>query len=177
MLVINGGIVMADSHKTLRCPACGKEMQKIFIPSEGVNIDICTEGCGGIFFDNREFQMFDEQHENIDEIIKAVENKEFAPVDESLPRYCPACGAKMVKNYSSIKKQIQIDECYSCGGKFLDHGELSEIRAEYANEADRRADTMKYLYNEVGMDLAAVENKPVRKKSLMRSLFDKLIIG
>ena len=41
---------MADSHKTLICPACGNEMQKIFIKSKGLNIDICTQGCGGIFF-------------------------------------------------------------------------------------------------------------------------------
>ena len=63
---------MADSHQTLRCPACGKEMQKVFVPSEGVNVDICVDGCGGIFFDNREFKMFDEQSENIDAIINAL---------------------------------------------------------------------------------------------------------
>ena len=49
-----------DTLETIKCPACGKEMEKVFIKSEGINIDICTEGCGGIFFDNREFDTFNE---------------------------------------------------------------------------------------------------------------------
>ena len=57
---------MADNFKTIKCPACQKEMHKIFIPSEGINIDVCLDGCGGIYFDNREFKSFDEQHESID---------------------------------------------------------------------------------------------------------------
>ncbi|MBS6602178.1 MAG: zf-TFIIB domain-containing protein [Brachyspira sp.] len=171
---------MADTHQTLRCPACGKEMKKIFIPSQGVNIDICTDGCGGIFFDNREFKMFDEKHEDIEDIIKAVENKEFTSVDESLPRYCPACGAKMVKNYASVRKEVQIDECYSCGGKFLDHGELTKIRSQYETELERSNDFMKCVYNEIGGEIKAVEaasEKAQRNKSLLRKLFDNLILG
>ena len=170
---------MADSHQTLRCPACGEEMKKIFIPSQGINIDICTEGCGGIFFDNRVFAMFDEKHENIDEIIKAVENKEFQKVDESLPRYCPACGAKMVKNYASIKKEVQVDDCYSCGGKFLDHGELAHIRSQYENELERSNDVLKFVYNEVGKEIASVEavaEKGLKRRSLLKKLFDTLIL-
>ena len=56
---------MADNFKTLRCPACQKEMKKVFVPSEGVNVDICLDGCGGIYFYTREFQNFYEQDENI----------------------------------------------------------------------------------------------------------------
>ena len=48
---------MADTLKELKCPACGKVMEKVFIPSEGINLDICTDGCGGIYFDNREFKL------------------------------------------------------------------------------------------------------------------------
>ncbi len=168
---------MADSHQTLRCPACGKEMQKVFVPSEGVNVDICVDGCGGIFFDNREFKMFDEQSENIDAIINALENKQFEKVDDSLPRYCPACGAKMAKNFSSIKKTITVDECYSCGGKFLDHGELSAIRQEYEDDTARTADTMRFVYDEVGMKLNELYDKEPRKQSLMQKLFNKMIMG
>lgn len=171
---------MADSHQTLRCPACGKEMQKIFIPSQGVNIDICMDGCGGLFFDNRELQMFDEKNENIDDIIQAVENNDFKPVDESLPRYCPACGAKMVKNFASIKKEVHIDDCYACGGKFLDNGELTKIRSQYETELDRTNDVMKYIYDNVGKEIIAVQEaaeEAEKKKSLLKKLFDKLTLG
>ena len=63
---------MADSLKVLKCPACGKDMEKVFIPSAGINIDICSEGCGGIYFDNREFDDFDEKDEDISAILAKI---------------------------------------------------------------------------------------------------------
>lgn len=171
---------MADNFKTLKCPACQKEMTKVFVPSEGVNVDICLDGCGGIYFDNREFKYFDEQHENIDEITKSIEGKEFVKVDESLPRTCPVCGARMVKNFASVKKEIQVDECYACGGKFLDHGELSKIREQYATEAERSADIMKEVYSTVGLEIKKLEeeNAVLRaNRSPLKKLFDKMIYG
>ena len=56
---------MADSLETLVCPACGKEMKKIFIDSAGFNIDICLDGCGGIFFGNRMVEYFGYRVDNI----------------------------------------------------------------------------------------------------------------
>lgn len=88
---------MSDTLQPIKCPACHKDMVKIFMPAEGINIDVCLDGCGGIFFDNREFRQFDEKAENIDEILKEIEGKEFEKVDESLTRTCPVCGSKMVK--------------------------------------------------------------------------------
>ena len=72
---------MADTLKTLKCPACGKDMEKVFIPSEGINLDICTQGCGGIYFDNREFQEFDEKDEDISKILEKISNRKFEQVD------------------------------------------------------------------------------------------------
>ncbi len=171
---------MSDNFKTLKCPACQKEMTKVFVPSEGINVDICLDGCGGIYFDTREFKYFDEQDENIEEIVKAAEGRTFAKVDESLPRTCPVCGARMVKNYASVKKEVQIDECYSCGGKFLDHGELEKIRAQYATEEERSADIMKEVYSTVGVEIKRLEaeNEVLRaKRSWAKKLFDKMIYG
>ena len=68
---------MSDNKEVITCPACGNYMQKIFMPEAGVNIDICLDGCGGILFDNREFQKFDEPHEKIDEILAAIKDKTF----------------------------------------------------------------------------------------------------
>lgn len=118
---------MVDSYKTLTCPACGAVMKKIFIPSAGINVDICSEGCGGMYFDNQELQKFNKASDDISEIQKVLEGKSFVLVDESKTRICPACGNPMVK--TSIKGLgIQIDSCYSCGGVFLDNGELEVIR-------------------------------------------------
>lgn len=169
---------MSDTLQNLKCPACQKDMTKVFVPKEGVNIDICVEGCGGMWFDTRELKYFDEQEEKIDEILKAIEGKTFATVDEKLPRCCPACGANMVKNFSSVKKAIQIDECYSCGGKFLDNSELLKFKGEYATEEERSQDTVKLLYSTVGMelkDLEAQRQELARTRSLGKRLFDKMI--
>lgn len=119
---------MADTLDVIKCPACGKNMVKIFVPSEGINVDVCLNGCGGIYFDNREFKKFDEQDKNADEILNALKGKKFNSVNENKIRKCPACGTEMVKNYTGAKHDIQVDECYFCGGKFLDYGELERIR-------------------------------------------------
>ena len=171
---------MADNFKTIKCPACQKEMVKVFVPTEGVNVDVCIDGCGGVYFDNREFKYFDEQHENIDQLIDAIKGKEFIKVDETLPRSCPVCGARMVKNFASVKKEVQIDECYSCGGKFLDHGELEKIRAQYVTEDERSAHFMMEVYNTVGVDIKRLEaeNAALKaKRSRLKKFFDSLVYG
>lgn len=168
---------MADTLKTLTCPACGKEMEKVFIPSEGINLDICTNGCGGIYFDNREFESFDEKDEDVSKILEKVQGKEFEPVDESKDRICPNCGAKMVKNHSSIHKTIEIDECYSCGGKFLDRGELFKIREEYDTVEERDEDILRFVYSKVGYELAEqdrMHSEIVPHRTSIRKLFYKL---
>ena len=150
---------MADNLESIYCPACGKKMDKIYMPSAGVNLDVCVNGCGGIYFDNREFAKFDEQHEDIQPLVSAFEGKEYNVVDSSETRICPVCSMKMVKNYASAKHEIQVDECYGCGGKFLDHCELDKIRAQYATEEERAADVVKELYSKVGAELRLAERK------------------
>lgn len=169
---------MADNHEILKCPACQKDMTKVFVPKEGVNIDICLDGCGGMWFDNRELKYFDEQNEKIDEIVIAIKDKKFESVNESNHRSCPTCGARMVKNYSSVKKEVQIDECYSCGGKFLDNNELQKLRAEYATEAERSEDTIKLMYSTVGVKLKALEEERqelAKNRSSLKKLFDSIV--
>ncbi len=128
---------MSDSKTTVVCPACGNEMKKIFIESANCNVDICVDGCGGIFFDNREFKKFDEQHENIDEILEAYKGKTYKKEDERKERICPVCGAVMVKHDASSKNEVEMDECYSCGAIFLDYGELQAIREQFSTEEER----------------------------------------
>ena len=88
---------MADNLKTLECPACGKNMTKIFVPEANANIDICLDGCGGIYFDNREFEKFDEKHKNADAVLSQIKDKKFTAVNEKEVRVCPLCGISMSK--------------------------------------------------------------------------------
>lgn len=162
-----------DTLEIIKCPACGKNMEKVYIPAEGINIDICTEGCGGIFFDNREFDKFNEEHEDISVIEAKLRGKEFELTDENAVRNCPVCGAQMVKNKSAAKGDVKVDDCYSCGGKFLDYGELFKIREEYKNDLDRGNAAMEYLYSKIGKELSDID-KEVATRKANRNLGQKI---
>ncbi len=131
---------MPDTKRTVTCPACDKEMTKVFIKEANINVDICLDGCGGILFDNRELERFDEKHENADEIFEAIKEKTFEPANEVEVRICTICDTPMVKQGSGIEG-VEIDVCNNCGAKFLDNGELKKIReytkkSEYQNKID-----------------------------------------
>ena len=128
---------MADNMEQINCPACGKEMKKVFMPVQGVHLDVCVDGCGGIYFDNREFTKFDEPHEDISPLTEVLKDREYKPANESSIRICPVCGMNMVKNFASMRREVEVDECYNCGGKFLDYGELEALRSQYFTEEER----------------------------------------
>ena len=117
---------MADTQETLFCPACNTEMKKIYLPEQGINIDVCVDGCGGMYFDNRELQKVQDDDASVSSIIESINLKAaFANVDVDAPRVCPACGTNMVKMGGNVG--IEYDSCNVCGGKFLDNGELKKM--------------------------------------------------
>lgn len=118
---------MTDSTDVLTCPACGEKMTKIFIADKGLNLDVCSNNCGGIFFDCREFQQCTSSVNDVWELKQLLEGKNFMPVDESQTRICPACNTSMVKTKSF---GIQIDTCNNCGGIFLDNRKFEIIKKQ-----------------------------------------------
>lgn len=161
---------MEDSLKTLFCPACGKEMEKIFIEDTGFHIDVCSEGCGGIYFDPRELKHFDDTQENVSNINEALANKELTEVDTSVVRACPYCGVKMVKHFANSKQLVEIDECYSCGGIFLDNGELEKIRGDKEVHKEEAFSDLYAMFDE----FAKIPREGT-KKSLMKRSYDKAV--
>lgn len=165
---------MKDTKETLICPACGEKMEKIKAPESDFYIDICTNGCGGMYFDNRELEKLDEKSENVDFIFEALKGKTFKPATNNDVRICPACGSNMVKNFASTKREIEIDCCYTCGGKFLDYGELEKLRNQYETEADRSDDFMEDFMKIHGAELKKTEmeaNKLASERSFFRKMF------
>lgn len=155
---------MTDSKNILTCPACGKEMKKYFLKSVKFNVDICTDGCGGIFLDNREYKKITETPEAIKEINSITQGKTYQKVDSSYKRICPVCKMKMIKNSTSIKNEIIIDECYSCGGKFLDNGELDKIQNEYSSEEERTKAMSDYLRKKMGYEFDEIQAQETLNK-------------
>ena len=169
---------MTDTLHTIICPACGKAMKKQYVAETDTVLDICSDGCGGVFFDNQELKHFDEKHESIDKIQEILDGKSFAKVDSSETRICPICNVPMVKNCSSGTNEIQIDECYTCGGKFLDYDELNKIREEFETDEDRTVHFTNKVFKQIGKDLLASEVELEllkQQRSPLKKFFDKYI--
>lgn len=122
---------MTREETIIRCPACKEEMSKVRLDKAGFCVDICSDGCGGIWLDNRELDKIDEEVDDIHEITELLEYSIFKEVDKSATRKCPICNLPMVKRFSSPTREVELDECYICGGKFLDNNELQIIRKEF----------------------------------------------
>lgn len=160
----------------LICPACGKPMTEVLIENRGIAIDICLDGCGGIYFDNREMKKFTDSSKDIDEIVSLVKDKNFKKPEEG-ERHCPVCGMKMVKNSASPKNAVTIDQCYNCGGIFLDHGELTAIREEYKDRKENQDEVNKLVNEQFGAVLSAAkeEAEKARRVDTLREVIFKMI--
>jgi len=120
----------------LPCPACKHTLS--LRDAEGVVVDVCEGGCGGVWFDNFELKKVDEPHETAGETFIDVAVADGQAPDLRKRRNCPRCETiKMMRRYFSVKKQIEIDECAQCGGIWLDADELARIRGEFTTEAER----------------------------------------
>jgi Zn-finger nucleic acid-binding protein len=120
----------------MECPACTNELAKKSVAN--IELDVCDNGCGGIWFDQFEFKKFDEKSEPDAESILHLTVKAKAPPQERLA--CPKCKPQMMmRHFSSVKRHVAIDECPKCAGVWLDAGELTAIRAEFDTEEQRYA--------------------------------------
>ncbi|NIQ03680.1 MAG: zf-TFIIB domain-containing protein, partial [Nitrospinaceae bacterium] len=128
----------------MKCPACDNRLSQR--EAGGVTVDVCKEGCGGIWFDNYEFEKFDEPHESEGETLLNVTKVNGFQVDTTARRNCPKCpGIVMARHFVSVKRHVEIDECPGCGGIWLDAGELHQIRSLFRSEGDRKQAANSYF--------------------------------
>lgn len=121
-------------------------------------MDVCEGGCGGIWFDNYELKKFDEPFEADGEELLSISRDENAGVDRGAKRRCPICPEfTMMRHFSSVKRQVEVDECPNCGGFWLDAGELAGIRQLYGSEEEGVKAAEKYFQDIFGKELAAMK--------------------
>ena len=146
----------------MKCPACSNELELMTV--EGISVDVCKNGCGGIWFDNLELKRVDEKHESAGESLLHIEKNPDTGVDYSRIRLCPKCGnQKMMKHFMSLKREVEVDECPACGGFWLDAGELGRIRGQFETEADRKRAADEYFSEVFGEELAKMRAEDDRK--------------
>jgi Zn-finger nucleic acid-binding protein len=121
---------------------------------EDIAVDVCKQGCGGLWFDKFELQKVDEPHESAGEILLQIKKEGTVTVDPTQRRECPKCkDIVMMRHFFSVKKEVEVDECPKCGGFWLDYGELGQIREQYASEAERLNAAKEYFEKIFGGEL------------------------
>jgi len=123
----------------MRCPACARALSSCAVG--GLDVDVCDDGCGGVWFDHDELRKLDEDSESAGEQLLEISRDPDVRVDPSKRYVCPACtdGVVMMRHFWSVKRAVIVDECPECGGIFLDAGELRRIRSEFPTAAARHA--------------------------------------
>jgi len=133
----------------MTCPSCSKSLQKL--ETRGIEVDACSGGCGGIWFDQRELDAFDSAQEAADAgALIGLRIQAPPPAPSTEPRPCPKCVKyKMQKRFSCIKRAVEIDSCPGCGGIWLDPGELIRIQALWKTDADRARGVEEFFTNDI----------------------------
>ncbi len=136
----------------MKCPACSNQLEAMKVGN--ITVDVCQNGCGGLWFDNYELKQVDEKHEAIGEKLLHIPRNPDAKVDLKQRRACPKCdNVLMMKHFMSVKRDVEVDECGNCGGFWLDAGELGLIRDQFNTEADREKAAVSYFDETFGDDL------------------------
>ena len=120
----------------MKCPVCQNEMaEKNF---GGILVDVCEDGCKGIWFDWNELNRLDEKNEGLGKALKESLTYPRVNDDNRVQIKCPRCNIPMHTHKYQSSKEINVDECYNCGGFFLDSGELRVIRDTFMSEYERK---------------------------------------
>ena len=127
----------------MNCPICQKEM--VVEDFGGVNIDVCRDGCKGLWFDWLELAKLDEKNEGLGAALQEALSFERANDETRGQVKCPKCSLLMHIHKYEAAKEVNIDECYQCGVFFLDSGELKAIKEAFMSEEERDVYMQKLL--------------------------------
>ncbi len=142
----------------MKCPACERQLKAITIGD--VTVDVCWNGCGGIWFDNFEIKKFDEPFESVGEQLLDIPKDTSITVDQNKRYNCPKCDSVvMMRHPFSFKQQVTIDECPVCAGIWLDDGELAKIREMFTSEEEKDGQTATFVEQMIGKKLADLEEQ------------------
>ncbi len=159
----------------LNCPACGAAL--VQMGAGDSMMEVCRHGCQGMWFNNYVLRPALARLSPDD--LDADDGDPPPHVDVSQKRGCPRCrGIFMLKRWYSPTCHIEIDECPSCGGIWLDRGEYRLIHAALAREgADTRDGSMNpeaaVLKAQVEAGLAKERNSAHTRRTLAKIIGKK----
>lgn len=153
----------------MKCPACANTLSQMKVGE--ITVDVCENGCGGIWFDGFELKRVDEKHEAAGESLLNIKKNPGVKVDYLKKRSCPKCDdVIMMKHFMSVKREVEVDECPNCGGFWLDAGELGQIRDQFATETDRESAASKVFSETFGEELEKMLDESQEKADRAHSI-------
>lgn len=105
---------------------------------DDIEVDRCT-GCKGLWFDAGELEALKRARvaHDIDTGDPSM-GERFNAVD----RYnCPRCSGGMIRMVDARQTHIWYEQCGACGGRFLDAGELTDLKSVTIADFFRRFST------------------------------------
>lgn len=151
----------------MKCPICENELVTKNVGE--IVVDLCKGGCGGIWFDNYEFIKFDKPYDSAGEEFLNIEVREKLEVKLHRKLGCPKCSkVVMSKHFLSIENHVEIDECPSCGGIWLDLGELRIIRNNFRELENKYEATKKYFKKIFAGNLSKLQKESVEENAKLR---------
>jgi len=118
----------------MKCPACDNTLTAL--KAGTITIDVCEGGCGGMWFDNFELKKINDPTEIDATALLRFDRDDLRLIDYEKRRRCPKCDVIMMRHFFSERREVEVDECPSCGGVWLDPGELTQIRRERREDRD-----------------------------------------
>lgn len=113
----------------MKCPVCQNQLASVEV--SGLHVDLCRDGCSGMWFDAAELERFDEHHEPFPESLLRVNKSPNVLIDRSKPRSCPRCEKmQLARIVLDPETRFELDRCPGCSGHWLDNGELGRMRKE-----------------------------------------------
>ena len=122
------------------CPRCATPLQRIDLGESAgeypdVTIDRCP-ACRGTWYDRGELDLSDESP------WTNVEELPLQPAEDTPTLTCPRCASSMAAVTVQRLADLVLDRCPSCGGFWLDAGELPALQAYVARIDSAKMATM-----------------------------------
>jgi uncharacterized protein len=152
----------------MNCPACQAPMVEENFGE--VMVDVCKNGCKGIWFDWLELVKLDERNEGFGEALKEAIRSPRVNDQNRGQLKCPKCSLPMHIHKYRHSSLVNVDECYTCAGFFLDSGELGTIRETFISPQEEEAyveDLLKSI-PEYDNSLKDSQKERQRSEALMR---------
>jgi uncharacterized protein len=94
----------------------------------GVAVDVCENGCRGIWFDAEELSLVSQADESASRELVELQSAPPTRFPQRGALVCPRCGMPMrIRLHDQGCSRVYVDECTACGGIFVDAGELAQM--------------------------------------------------